>query len=138
MDERAPDAQCRTRAHLDITSAEVPPDEITRRVGVEPDRSWAIGDELRKYRVATFHNWTLDSRADPDAALDDHIADLVRRAEPVAERIAAIDNVNIRLSICREYRGPGTRDTNLYLGEKTIEILGRLGASFDVDDYDYG
>lgn len=110
------------------------PDEITRRLGVEPSDSWRQGDIHPRTRMERkFSRWCLNSRLAHSEPLETHIADVLAQLDQNADAFA---------SISKEYGGcmqlvgyfhegyPG-----LDFDAQLVARLARYGLSVDFDFY---
>jgi hypothetical protein len=126
----------RARARLTVISDELPPEELTRRVGIDPDRSWRRGDRTEARRPQPHHGWELTSRLSEDRPVEDHLADLLERTAPVAKAVAAIArdpavaSVRLMLSRTGDNWNPG-----LSISPDAIRKLDDLGLALDIDIY---
>jgi hypothetical protein len=69
------------------------PDDITRRLGLEPERKWSKGEVLSRLtgRVAPTSGWSIDSGSSIEAdTIEPHLAWLLDLLEPHAEALSAI------------------------------------------------
>lgn len=120
-------------AYFTITGS-FEPEEITRRVGVEPTESWRKGEvHPKNQRKRKFSRWSLASRLDRSAELEAHIRDVLVQVDQKPAEFQ---------SVSREYGGrmqlvgywnnlyPG-----LYLDQSLVESLARYALSVDFDFY---
>mgnify|MGYP001018388942 CR=1 FL=1 len=120
-------------AYFTITGS-FEPEEITRRVGVEPTESWRKGEvHPKNQRERKFSRWSLASRLDRSAELEAHIRDVLVQVDQKPAEFQ---------SVSREYGGrmqlvgywnnlyPG-----LYLDQSLVESLARYALSVDFDFY---
>jgi hypothetical protein len=61
------------------------PETITSRIGLKPSRVWAKGDRNEKTHLERkFSRWSLDSRLERSASLEDHVKDVLEQTLPKA------------------------------------------------------
>lgn len=69
------------------------PADITERVGVAPTESWRKGDVHRGNRFERkFSRWSLHSRLDKTAELEDHIRDVLAQLDQHVEQFQAVSS----------------------------------------------
>jgi hypothetical protein len=109
------------------------PQTITDRLRLSPSESWKRGTlNERAKREYTFSLWSLNSRLDRSAALEDHIRDVLNQAENSAEAIQSLQSESPLLQAVGyfyEYY-PG-----FHLDRETVSKLARLGLEVDCDFY---
>ena len=131
---------------LAVYSTSLSSEELTERVGIEPDESWNRGDQIAK-RTRKRSRVLYDSGLPREARADDQISALLARLAPAAPRIAAIagdPTGEARLSVGYFINGPQwqgrgdrrvLRGLGVFLNSAQIELLHEMGAHFDVDIY---
>lgn len=123
-------------AYFSVTG-EFVPDELTRRLGVEPDEAWQKGElHPRSGAARRFSRWSLESRLDHESSLEAHIADVLAQMDA---------NIDAFVAVSREHGGvmqlvgyfhsgyPG-----LHFDAATVTGLARYGLSVDFDFYHLG
>jgi hypothetical protein len=126
----------RARARLTVLSDDLHPEELTRRMGIDPDRSWRKGDLTRARRPQPHHGWELTSRLSDDRPVEDHLADVLERTAPIAGSVAAmardpaVHSVRLMLSRSGDNWNPG-----LTISPEAIRQLDGLGIGVDIDIY---
>jgi hypothetical protein len=76
-------------AYFGIYSDEMPPDEITARVGVEPDHVAVRGSRIQDPPRPVSHMWHVECR-EPGLTVDEQIARVVARVGPKRAAIRAL------------------------------------------------
>lgn len=105
-------------------------------MGLQPERSWHIGDQRPKTRIMEKENgWLLSSGLEESASLEEHLAALLEKLQPISGRIASVASIaNIELS-CAIY---SETQPALSFGSDVIREVANLRASLDVDIYVIG
>jgi hypothetical protein len=103
----------RAASYLRILNTELPPDQLSRLVGLEPDKSWKKG-ELRRLQGGQplrkrqpFNGVSFESGLDDQKSATSHFAALVERLRPYAEKIAQVASL------------PTTKSTRIWVVEHT-------------------
>jgi Domain of unknown function (DUF4279) len=111
------EGRVRARAGLVILSNELPPEELAKRLPLDPDRMWRKGDPagLRGRRAQPFNGVEYHSELDDKRTPTDHLAALVERLQPHAAQIAAVA------------ADPATYCTRLWVGEHSERQRRSLG-----------
>ena len=130
---------------LAVYSTSLSSEELTERVGIQPDRSWNRGDRLTARRTHTRSCVQYDSGLPREARADEQISALLARLAPAAPRIAAIAGdptceAQIRVGYFingPQWQGRGDqrvlRGLGVFLNSAQIELLHEMGAGFEVD-----
>ena len=64
------------------------PEIITAQLGLGPSEVWTKGDRSERTHIERkFSRWSLNSRLERSASLEDHIRDILKQAVPRAEEI---------------------------------------------------
>jgi hypothetical protein len=110
------------------------PAEITRRIGVEPTKSWRKGDLHPKNQMEQkFSRWSLASRLDRTADLEDHIRDVLAQMD---QKPAEFQSVSREFGGCMQLVGYwNTQYPGLHFDRSMTEGLARYGLSVDFDFY---
>jgi Domain of unknown function (DUF4279) len=123
-----------TIVRIKILSNELPPEEISRRLRQEPDRSWSKGspDPKVSRNMSKFNAWILNSGLPKDAPIEDQVAALLEKVRPVANEVLEISaNETVDFS-CVVY---SDAEPPIYFDNKTLNAIASLGANLDVDLY---
>ncbi|MCX5308148.1 DUF4279 domain-containing protein [Streptomyces sp. NBC_00160] len=134
----------------ELTSAQ----EMTARLGVEPDETTVRGSRTIQPAIPVCHRWKTVCR-EPSLRVDEQMACVLNRLRPHTDRIVELvgqlgqepDTGNVAvLEIVRYFRDagePGQADLagkpNLFgwgLDRGALEFLAATGAVLDVDEYD--
>jgi hypothetical protein len=97
----------RAASYLTILNTDLGPEELERLVGLAADETWKQGDPRRANQTQSFNGATYESGLDELAAPWDHVAALLDRLAPYAERIASIAAL------------PSTRSARVWVVEHT-------------------
>lgn len=120
---------------LRVTSDNLLPDEITKIVGIRPDKSVAKGMyHGGKTLPAKRTEWQIESGLDRSASLAQHVPVLLQKLGPMAESIKSLatsSNCDITFS-CVVY---SDKSPPLYFEPKWVSDIAKLGAALDIDLY---
>ena len=120
-----------TSVRFKISSATLSAQDIAARTGLTPDESWKIGDARGSFgNVEKRHGFVLESKASVQAALDDHIKEMLKRLAPHAQQIGAIAAETTIEFVCIVHRNAAPM---LHFERDDIRWLGVMGAKLDVD-----
>jgi uncharacterized protein DUF4279 len=131
-------ARTRSRASLIVLSADLSPSEITELIGIPPDEAHTKGAPQTPQSSYgwKYHSWQVHSRSHEMTPPEDHLASLLERVEPFAERIAAlarsgqVEPLRVWISHHIENYNPG-----LSIDPGLLARVAQLGASLDLDIY---
>ncbi len=130
-----------TRAYLAIRSDDVPPDEVTRRIGLQPSRTRVKGTPFGRRgsgAVTKTHLWALDAPEIP-GELDEKVGSVVAAIEGVAPAIAALRPAcSIEFVIVYEGWVGNSSLGGVQLTSHATQVLAQAGAALDVDIYAFG
>ncbi len=130
-----------TRAYLAIRSDDVPPDEVTQRIGLQPTRTRVKGTPFGRRNsgaVTKTHLWALDAPETP-GELDEKVDFVVKAIEGVAPAIAELRPAcSIELVIVYEGWVGNSSLGEVCLTPKATQVLARAGCGLDVDIYALG
>jgi Domain of unknown function (DUF4279) len=133
------------------------PEEITRRVGLQPDRAILRGSRVRDPSRPRRHMWQIRCE-ERGVRVDDQIASVLARLEPARDAIRALttgpDDVSARLQVVRELNADdGEEDVVIeadgqiedlskqhrllgwHVERSVLEFLNEVRADLDVDEY---
>lgn len=119
-------------AYLTFTG-DFDPQTITDRLRLSPTETWQRGSlNERTMREHKFSRWSLHSRLDRSAALEDHIRDVLNQAESSVEAMKSLGSENRSMQAVGYFREsyPGFN-----LDKETIAKLAQLGLEIDCDFY---
>lgn len=127
------------RISFSVQSDTCTPEEISSLLGLEPDRSWRIGENLHPERpgvprLGTFHYWRLDGQPGPEGqSAEGVLVDLLERLAPHRE---ALQGLHGRAELgFRIYVADADLDMEafgLHLEPKLIEQVAALAASLSI------
>ena len=123
-----------TIVRIKILSNDLSPEEISRRLRQQPDRSWNKGtaDPKVSRNMSKFNAWILNSGLPKDARIEDQVAALLEKVRPVGKEILEISaNETVDFS-CVVY---SDAEPPIYFDNKTLGAIASLGANLDVDLY---
>jgi hypothetical protein len=110
--------------------------KVTKIIGTEPDKSWIKGEHYsQKFpkAIRTHSRWQLNSGLDKNNSFDEHIAALLKRLEPLRDKIKILSDqfeVGICCAIYTYEANPG-----IHLSENIVQRIASLGLSIDFDMY---
>ena len=120
-------------ARLKIISSKRTPEMITDVVGLNSDRSWRVGDK-RPHTIIEEKNygWVIDSGLLKTNSMEQHVRALLERVAPYKNAIKQLSRDDSVEFSCVLY----THETPaLNFNASTIDQIGQLGASLDIDLY---
>ncbi len=110
------------------------PETITARIGLKPSETWAKGDRNeRTHLERKSSRWSLNSRLERSASLEDHVRDVLEQALPKADQFRLVGGeyeVGIQLVgfFYNDYPGFG-------VDQVSISGLASLNVGIDCDFY---
>lgn len=142
-DDFDPEADDRVRLSVELTSTTLSAEDISRVLGIEPDKSWNKGDRRKAVADTThpaafydFSRWSLASRLPPTASDDEHLDHLWSRVSATLERVPELDGqATICLSFYRNLDGRSYQQHGFEVSSEWIQLLARIGGFIDVDQY---
>jgi len=67
------------------------PESVTAKLGLEPSEAWKKGDQNeRTHLERKFSRWSIDSRLERSASLEDHVRDVLEQVLPNADQIRQV------------------------------------------------
>jgi hypothetical protein len=67
------------------------PESVTAKLGLEPSETWKKGDRNeRTHLERKFSRWSIDSRLERSASLEDHVRDVLEQVLPNADQIRQV------------------------------------------------
>ena len=120
-----------TKVQLKITSATLTAAEVEAKLGIKPDESWKIGDRTGTFgAILKDHGYLLDANALYTTDLAVHMAAMIKRIAPVAQKIGEISAQAKVEMICTMFcKTPPP----LTFKRDDIRWLAALGASLDLE-----
>jgi hypothetical protein len=114
------------------------PDDITRRLGLEPTRTWSKGEvvpESRRGRTRPTSGWAIDSKSSIKAdTIEPHLAWLLDLLEPHAEALSAIVATGAFASADCFWASPG-RSGGPWIAPESMRRLAALGLPLIISFY---
>lgn len=119
-----------------LTGIDFDPEDATRRIGLEPTKTWRRGDQVQKTLIRRKHSgwqWSLPSEESLD--LGRQVASLLERLAPYAAAITEVReeldlDAEISCAIYIEGQAPG-----VHFDRSTLALADQLGAEIDIDIY---
>jgi hypothetical protein len=128
-------AKWRIRVSLDVMDFPGTLEELTRRIGVRPDRALKAGERIgASVKRRTADRWSIDAPADDDLSLQEQILALLKRVSPLAPQLSELPpptTVTISCGIL-DY----TRGVALNFEREVVAAIAEMKASLDIDYYD--
>jgi len=120
-----------TSVRFKISSATLSAEDIAARTGLTPDESWKLGDARGQFgAVEKRHGFVLDSKAPLQASLEDHVAAMLKRLAPYAQKIGTLAGETVIEFSCIVHR---KAVPPLKFERDDLRWLGVMGARLDVD-----
>jgi Domain of unknown function (DUF4279) len=132
--------EAEVRVYLCITSLTLDPEMISQRIGLTPTRSRMIGEPQHPktpYLKVKEHRWYLEPQKDLPRSLEDKLAYLLDRLEPMQLRVAQLQG-ECKIFICICYKGYRSWMGGWHLDQESIRRIAALNAEIDLDLYAYG
>lgn len=135
-------AEAASSASLRFTSESITPEMITEQIGLEPTKSWRMGESRRHGNgTYSFHSWEFRATQYLSGDFDRKFSQLLDALEPFSEKIAnllAESGESIGGCINVFYEGYATQMWGLHITKPDLLRLSRLGVDVDVDLYASG
>jgi hypothetical protein len=118
-----------------LTGFEITPDEITSILGIEPSKSWSVGDTIEKTKLKRKENgWTLSSGLDKSSELEEHLTSLFQQIQ---------SKWSIFLNLCSKYEAEisctiysyEAQGSAMHFDKAIIKYVAELNAEIDIDYY---
>jgi hypothetical protein len=122
-----------------LASETVTAEQITERLGLEPDRTAVMGSRRASPRVVpAAHRWEV--RCETHGSIDEQASTVLARITPAADRVRTLvvgDDVEAGLMMVRWFDDPdgGYDAMGWRLTREQIQLLAHMGASVDSDEY---
>lgn len=134
--------QAATRVYLAIRSADVSPDEVTQRAGLQPTRTTAKGSPIGRGqtgRQSATHLWALDIMPGVPGGFTEKVGVLIVLVEPVAEAIAALrPSCDTHLTVVYKGWGGDPQFGGIHLDAQSTRVLADIGGALDIVLYAFG
>ena len=122
------------RVHLAFTSSHTSPDEVTRVLGVKPNRTWLRGETISgTKRQYSENGWRLASGLDASHGLEEHLLTLLTAIEPLAPKIAKLAERWDTEIGCVIYASQYVPE--MHFSPSVLRRLSDLGVDVDIDLY---
>jgi hypothetical protein len=126
-------SESRAYVRLKIISDAITPEQISASVGINPTKSWRVGDRREPTIVHENDNgWVLESDLPHEAPLEAHVESLLARLAPLSGEIEALAEVTAVEFSCVVY---AKETPTLYFEKSWLRQIVKLGASLDIDLY---
>jgi hypothetical protein len=135
-----------------VYSAVVPPDDMTRWIGIDPDDAKVRGSKRANPPRPVSHSWRVGCR-EAGLSVNEQIDRIIARLHPVAAQIGSLaehleqidpHHGGSRLQIVRFYNDSDGEDTDTlrqllgwHLDRPILDFLQLTRADLDVDEYSY-
>jgi hypothetical protein len=128
------------RVYLSVTSDDITPDEITRALSLAPDESVVRGSVRpgsMNRRPSQFHAWNRGFKGGPDVDIGTLLRDMYEMLKQVVDRIQELNRMGCRvtLRIVLYHAADDTGSRGFDIEVPLLQLLARIGASIDVDQY---
>jgi hypothetical protein len=122
-----------------LASEVVTAEQITECLGLEPDRTAVMGSRRTSPGlVPATHRWEI--RCETHGRIDEQASTLLARIAPAADRVRALvdsGDVDAGLMMVRYFDDPDGEFNAMgwWLSREQIQLLARMGASVESDEY---
>ena len=127
-------AKWKIRVRLVVTDFPGTFDELTRRIGIRPDRTLEAGKPVAPGRARASDRWIIDATADDRMPLQDQLELLLDRVSSVADRLSDLPEPTSVIVSCgvQDY----DRDVSLNFEADVVARVAKLKATLDIGYYD--
>ena len=123
------------KVYFRMTGFRKHPDHLAAEIGIQPDRTWRIGEPRRVAKgVFKENGWEIYSLSDKKEELKVHLDDVLRRVRPYAEKISTLAKEFPTLLTCVIYSYGGDRPAITFTPSSLRELV-VLNVTLDVDLY---
>lgn len=128
-------------AYAELVCNDMDPDEVTRRLGIDPDASHRQGDRTPHGTAWQLDHWELVEKETGIPVQANYAEAVTRCLERLLQRIAdeevlrQLASISASAGISVGVYGNCHEVPNLSYSAETIQILARIGASLDEDFY---
>ncbi|MBL4940044.1 MAG: DUF4279 domain-containing protein [Colwellia sp.] len=134
--------EAKVRVYLGIYSEELTRDEITKRLGIEPFRSWRKGQPFRAsfpQRKHEEHACQFHAHPETPGSVEEKLDELVRQLTPVKDEIRQLgESCRLEVTIVYENWGGDPQFGGFNLNAGHIKFISTIGAEVDCDLYSFG
>jgi len=123
-------------AYFQLVGMEFDPDDITAKVGIKPTEIWRIGDLIssRGTRQHKQNGWSLYSKVEKSADLEDHIKSVLEQLQPGWQSLVELcKRYDAEISCVIYYRSGSV--PAIHFDKYLVEMAHQLNAEIDVDFY---
>ena len=130
------------RVYLAISSATLPHEEITARVGLTPTETHTIGDPITKWtptRTYREHVWRFEPQAGIPGSVEEKLGTVLDGVDAASAQIAALRpacNVDVNV-VFKGWRGD-PQFGGFHVGADMVRRLAAIGVELDFDLYAFG
>lgn len=127
-------------AQLAIYGEQLDPDEVTKVLGLSPERSWRRGDPKGARGVASRKEgcWKIETKRSQDCEkdLNDHLLTLLERIAPVRGIVGALaERFTLQFECIIEF---DQEVPALHVDRQVMKAMSDLGGELDIDAYLFG
>jgi Domain of unknown function (DUF4279) len=126
----------RYTVELRIVGKDLDPDEVTRRLGLEPSQAWRKGDRRSERSTRTAGTWSfevLPPGRDDWPSLAEGLSSLLKKLEPIRSEIQSYLPANEVYAWCGHFTS--SFDGGPTLPAALLKSLGNLGLQLAFDTY---
>ena len=131
------------RVYLRVVSPSLQPDEISRRLGIDPDESMAVGSQRRPELPPRPHTtWIRRAETSRVDARPEHVEPVIldwgQDFACALGKLAESSDAAVSLVIIQEINDiDNEMEKGIFLGAQLISWLSTANASLDIDQYIY-
>jgi len=135
VDREHTEKTCAIAAHLRISGFACDPNEITKILGVQPDKIWRRGEALTYTNKGTHkdNGWEITSSSSDALYVENHIADMLHLVLPVREQFKSLPAGSSVMLICGISMYPDGEVPSIFFDAETLRVLGEINADLDID-----
>lgn len=114
--------------------SEIDHNGISKIIGVEPTKSWNIGDEIRKGLYRKENAWIYTNGYTNGVNVEDEINVLLKILEPNINRLSnyiGINNLNSKFDVVLKFEKRNV--PSFFISRAFIEMCNKLGAEIETD-----
>lgn len=117
-----------------LSGPKLRPQEITDKLGLKADYAQGMETLTWENRPA-FGHWQLNSQLGPEAPLDEHIWDILKKLAPVRKELKEFTQ-NYEATVYASVEFVSEFTTGITLGKRTLLLLGELGVQLEITPWD--
>src|SRR5215813_10988960 len=123
---------------LTLTGPSFDPDNVTRRIGLEPTNTCKIGDRVQGTQILRKHcGWVWSTPREESIDLGKQVAALLERLGPFLHRINQVREelgLEVEISCAIYIEGP---TPSVHFDRSALSLMNQLEAEIDLDIYVY-